>query len=103
MTTEQYDRLIVLEDYLKRYMSRELQSFKVNPPKNDAEREELKLYSTFFEFINLNDIWGSSLTMMLNSLKSDLHHAEHRSKVLKKLCTVHGISTQTAFYKETDF
>jgi hypothetical protein len=104
MTQEQYDQLIIVEDYLKRYIKKELQDFNFNPPKDKTEIQLEKLFNTINQYCNLNDIYNIEVTSELSHLRSREQYLSDKNRALQHICKINGINTNyTAYIKGSDY
>jgi len=104
MTQQQYDQLIIVEDYLKRYIKKELTDFNITPPADDVEKQLEKLFITFAEYINLNDLYNIECNQELAHLRSREKYLTHKNKALQHICRINGLNTYyTAYIKDSDY
>jgi len=104
MTTEQFDQLLVIEDYLKRYIQKEIKSFETRPPVNETETQIFKVYQKFAEFVALNDLFLIDMAKEKAENLSDIGHYKNKNKSLMHLLQIHNIKADfLAYTKTTDF
>lgn len=104
MDQAQYDRLIILEDYLKRYIKKELNDFERDPPKNAFEQETLKLFKSINELFIFTDIYNIECNGEIMHLRNRVKYLEDKNKALQHICKQNGLNTNfTAYIKDTDY
>lgn len=103
MTTQEFDRFLMLEDYLKRYVAKELQSFRHQPPTNAMESELQKIFKLFLEYFDLENKYSQGVEQKINDVQYWSDKERERVKILQNLCRSYGINPSTAFYQTTDF
>lgn len=104
MNQQQYDQLIIVEDYLRRYVKAEILCFNKKPPISEYEVNLEKLLNAMLDYINLNDLYNIECSGELNHLRSREQYLAAKNKALQHICKINGIDySYTAYIKDTDY
>lgn len=104
MNQQQFDELIIVEDYLRRYVKKELLDFEKTAPSTDYEVQLEKLLITMLNYIGLNDLYNIEVTAELSHLRNREKYLSDKNRALQHICKINGLDTSyTAYIKDSDY
>jgi len=98
MEQKDFDKLIILQDYINRYANNELEKLKKVYTPNDLQKEFIKLFTIILQANKLEDQLIQSTIKKISDLESNVKYYKDRAMYLKQICKNNGLNTDYITY-----
>lgn len=103
MDNKDFDKLIILQDYINRYCNTELQKLSKVYTKNELQKELTKLFTIIVDANKLEDQFVKATAEKIEQLEKDNIYYRNRYLFVKQICDNNGIDVKyTTFNKLSD-